>query len=149
MGTTIAPMEEFFAESVGGEAWAEFQPSARYYAPMDVVVYLREDVAYRADRIDPFLTLLWHPYEERAVGVKLKGFRFIYDRAREILASRGIPDQADGFLSLITAFEVAITAGGSAMMTAAEQQRRRERYDAARHLLLDVRLSVREMAEAA
>ena len=121
-----------------------------YYAPMDVVLYLEEDVAYRADRVDRFLTLLWHPYEKRAIGIKLKGFRFIYDRMCEILKTHGIPVPEDGFLPLVTAFEVAMTAGqGAAMMLSAEQQRFTERYAQARAIIQDVRFDTREMALAA
>ena len=58
-----------------------FEPRALYYETMDFLLYLQEDLPYRADRIDPFLTLLWHPYEDRAIGVKIKGFRFLFDKS--------------------------------------------------------------------
>jgi len=63
----------------------EFQPCARYYGAMDILLYLETDLPYRADRVDPFLTLLWHPGKEEAIGVKLKGFRFLFQRAQAIL----------------------------------------------------------------
>src|SRR4051794_18428248 len=85
--------------------------------------------AYRADRVDRFLTLLWHPYEDRAVGVKLKGFRFIFERMREILQTQGVVVPGDHFMPLITAFEVAMTAGlGAAALASAERKRLDEKY---------------------
>ena len=63
-----------------------FRPVARYYPPMDFLLYLKEDCSYRADRVDQFLTLLWHPYKDELVGIKLKGIRFIYEKNKERLA---------------------------------------------------------------
>jgi hypothetical protein len=51
---------------------AEFKPVARYYSAMDHILYLKEDCSYRADRVDEWLTLLWHPYKWELVGIKLK-----------------------------------------------------------------------------
>jgi hypothetical protein len=150
MGEAIAAGDGFFLPDSSGQPWPEFQKSARYYAPMDVLLYLEEDVAYRADRVDPFLTLLWHPYEQRAVGIKLKGFRCIYEWTREIFATRGIHLTSDDFLPLITAFEVAMTAGRGAILTReTEQKRFEERYAQARALIKDVQFDLREMALAA
>jgi hypothetical protein len=60
------------------EATAEpFTPIATYYQTMDYLLYLKEDVSYRADRVDKLLTLLWHPHEENLVGIQLKGFRYV------------------------------------------------------------------------
>lgn len=74
-------------------AWGDgelqpFKPVARYYEAMDCVIYLLEDLAYSADRVDGFLTLLWHPHEERLIGVKLKGFRFLFGRLQAICETR-------------------------------------------------------------
>ena len=55
-----------------------FTPVARYYPAMDHLLYLREDCPYRADRVDEWLTLLWHPYRWEVVGLKLKGIRVIF-----------------------------------------------------------------------
>jgi hypothetical protein len=55
-----------------------FHPVARYYPAMDHLLYLKEDCTYRADRVDEWLTLLWHPYKWDLVGIKLKGIRAIF-----------------------------------------------------------------------
>jgi hypothetical protein len=130
-----------------------FEPGARYFDAIDIVVYLEEDIAYRADRVDPFLTLLWHPSKEEAIGVKLKGFRFLFERMQAI--RRGVTDSE--FPALVDALEVAMTAGLGAVITAnAEQKRRQERriqekYDQARRLLTkdDTRFDAKQMASAA
>jgi hypothetical protein len=95
-----------------------FEPRARYYEPMDFLLYLCEDVAYRADRIDPFLTLLWHPSEDRAIGVKLKGCRFLFDRMRAILGAKRINVTESRFYPFVQALEVAMTAGLGAKVMA-------------------------------
>jgi hypothetical protein len=150
MGQTIAALDGFLTAEMVGQTFPPFEPSARYYGPMDYILYLEEDVAYRADRVDRFLTLLWHPYEDRAIGVKLKGFRFIFERMREILRTKEADIAADGFLPLITAFEVAMTAGiGAAIMATAERQRLDERYAKARELVKNVQFNPRELLDAA
>ena len=52
-----------------------FIPISKYYWTMDLLLYLKEDVSYRADRVDRLLTLLWHPYDDELVGIQIKGFR--------------------------------------------------------------------------
>lgn len=126
-----------------------FIPCARYYEPMDMLLYLEEDVSYRADRVDVFLTLLWHPYEDRAIGVKLKGFRFLFERARAILAAQNVRLGEADFLSLVMALEIAMTALGSAVMAEAERKRCEEGYERARELLKSVKFDSAPMAMAA
>jgi hypothetical protein len=126
-----------------------FVACARYYEPMDLLMYLEEDLSYRADRVDAFLTLLWHPHEDRAIGVKLKGFRFLFERARAILAAQNIQLGEAAFLSLVTALEIAMTALGSAVMAEAERKRCEEGYERARQLLKSVKFDAAPMAIAA
>jgi hypothetical protein len=57
---------------------------------MDCLIYLREDVSYRAVRLDQYRTVLLHPQEDRAVGVKLKGTRFFIEEARALLRTVGV-----------------------------------------------------------
>lgn len=126
-----------------------FKREAFYYEAMDFVIYLEEDLPYRADRVDDFLTLLWHPSEDRAIGVKLKGFRFIFERIRQILRAGGRELSSEEFLPLIAAVEVAMTAGAGATMTASAEQRRSiERYEAARALVQTITFDARELAHA-
>lgn len=56
-----------------------FSERVWFDSEMDQLVFLREDVSFRADRVDEYLTLLWHPYEERLVGLKLKGIQSKFD----------------------------------------------------------------------
>lgn len=44
----------------------------------------------RADRVDEYLTLLWHAREPALVGIKLKGFRSLFDDLKE----RGLIEEA-------------------------------------------------------
>ena len=127
-------------EQEGFAFWAisPFEPRALYYETMDFLLYLQEDVPYRADRIDQFLTLLWHPHEDRAIGVKIKGFRVLFDRVRAILNTKNI-NVSDGFVPFVTAIEVAFTAGLGAMITLdAERKRLEESYETARTLVRSV-----------
>lgn len=67
-----------------------FKPTVWFDREMDQLVYLHEDCSFRTDRVDPFLTLLWHPQTEDIVGIKLKGIRSVYE---EIVEARGFTGQ--------------------------------------------------------
>ena len=85
-------MDTFLNKLALGQTVEEggFRPVARYYPSMDFLLYLKEDCSYRADRVDNFLTILWHPYKDEIVGIKLKGIRVIYDKNKERLAWGGV-----------------------------------------------------------
>jgi hypothetical protein len=127
----------------------QFFPCARYYAPMDLLIYLQEDLSYRADRVDEFLTLLWHPSEDRAIGVKLKGFRFLFQRLTAALAAQNVQLGDGVFVSLVAALEIAMTSLGSAVVAQAERERREQSYERARELLKTVQFDTAPMAAAA
>jgi len=128
----------------------DFVPCARFYEDMDVLLYLEEDIAYRADRVDSFLTLLWHPDKEEAIGVKLKGFRFLFQRLQSILRSDGVKLGDEKFVPMISALEVALTAGlGSAITADAEHARRvEEKYEKARRLIDSATFDTGELVSA-
>jgi hypothetical protein len=150
MGQTIGRPEDFCPEDSAGQPNTPFAAGARYYDPMDYILYIEEDTSYRADRVDRFLTLLWHPYEDRAIGVKLKGFRFIFERMREILHAQGVELAHEEFVPLITAFEVAVTAGlGASVLASTERQRLAEKYAKARELIKTAQFDPRELLQAA
>jgi hypothetical protein len=150
MGEVIGTLGQFLPPELAQAALRPFTKCARFYDAMDHILYLEEDVAYRADRVDPFLTLLWHPHYERAVGVKLKGFRFLFERLNEILRARGVGISDEGFPSLVLALEVAMTAGGgAALMAGAQRDRLNERYRVARELVRTVRFDPSELSQAA
>lgn len=50
-----------------------FVPGAVYDEQLGWIVFNVLDVSYRAERIDDYLELLWHPYKREVVGVKLTG----------------------------------------------------------------------------
>jgi hypothetical protein len=107
------------ARKAPGASDAPFSPVARYYPGMDFLLYLNQDCSYRADRVDPFLTVLWHPYEDRLVGVKLKGFRFLFDRIKSVLDLK-----EDHFVLVVKAIEIALVGGvAEAMMLKQETSR--------------------------
>ena len=146
--------------ALASPAWegsvAEFEPCARYYEAMDTLIYLEADLPYRADRVDPFLTLLWHPQKEEAVGVKIKGFRVLFQCLQEVAESLGRKLDDEHFLPLVSALEMAMTAGLGAVITAdAEERRVAEvrviKYGEARKLITrtQVRFDARELAKAA
>lgn len=106
---SVTTLEDLLPNGWAGEVFGEFRPGASYSAPMDCVIYLREDVSYRAERIDQFLTILWHPDQEIVVGVKLKGCRFLFGVLRSAVKSvtgNDVPDHA--FMPLLGAVELAL-----------------------------------------
>lgn len=116
-----------------------FVPVARYYPAMDFLLYLNADCAYRADRVDTFLTLLWHPLEDRLVGLKLKGFRFLFNQVKAI---SGL-EEAD-FLPVVKLLETALVGGvAEAAMTRIEQKRVEEQYAKAKEFAREEHLEVR------
>lgn len=115
----------------------EFAKVARYYPAMDFALYLTEDCAYRADRIDTFLTTLWHPTEPRLVGLKLKGFRFLFRQIRAALLTQGVDLSEKEFFPIVTALEIALVAGMGEAMLAAERERIQKGYDAAKKFATD------------
>ncbi len=65
----------------------EFKAGASYYPDMDWLLMLTEDVAYRADPLVPgVVDVLWHPYENRIVGLK------IWDASRHPNSQRILTD---------------------------------------------------------
>jgi|HubBroStandDraft_1064217.scaffolds.fasta_scaffold00104_23 hypothetical protein len=126
-----------------------FEPCARYYDAMDFLLYLQEDLSYRADRVDHYLTLLWHPLEDRAIGVKLKGFRYLFQRIQAIVGTHEINILETDFVPLVSALEVAMTAGlGAATMAVAEQKRREEKYETARKIIGAAKMRPEELRAA-
>lgn len=125
-----------------------FEPIARYYPEMDLLLFLNEECSYRSDRIDPFLTVLWHSKDERLVGLKLKGFRFIFEQAKSILELR-----EDAFLPLVKAIEIALVGSlGELMMKRAEKdriERLRDRYEQAKQLAKKISVPPDEWKRAA
>lgn len=103
---------------------APFEPSAKYIASMDCLIYLREDCSYRAVRLNSYQTVFLHPQEDRPVGVKLKGLRYLHHRLQAILrAAKGDADVRQ--VGLVALWETALTAGGNEYVADAEQERQK------------------------
>lgn len=114
----------------------EFRDGAKYIAPMDCLIYLREDCSYRAIRLDPSRTVLVHPTEDRAVGVKLKGMQFVLERLRAILKSVGVDLSLDK-VNLISLWETACTIDSDELVADADAERRKRYAKDAREMLED------------
>ena len=50
---------------------------------MDQLIHLTTNESYRAQRIDEYLTILWAPNQMRIIGVKIKGFRSLFESFKE------------------------------------------------------------------
>jgi len=127
-----------------------FRPTAKYYHAMDFLLYVREDCSYRSDRIDRFLTVLYHPYEETIVGIKLKGFRFLFEQFKRIvkdLTDLNLDDRH--FLPVIAFIEVAVVAREAEAILAENMERIKSSYDDARDLVRDVTFDPRDLPRAA
>jgi hypothetical protein len=123
----MATLLDYLLKETGADLLPKaFEPVARYYGSMDFLLFLKEDVSYRADRVDPFLTVLWHPEEDRLVGVKLKGFRFIFERLKSLLDL-----QETQWLPVVKAIELAMVGGwGQGFIDKHERERDKERVRA-------------------
>lgn len=109
----------------------EFQAVAAHMSPtentawfdpnMDQLIYMKESIPYRTDRVDWFLTLFWHGQEERLVGMKFKGFRAVFD----LLVKRyGLHE--DDFIPLIRFIEYGLT---TSINTSALEEMARRRLE--------------------
>lgn len=95
-----------------------FRQAARYYPAMDHLLYLTEDCSYRADRVDEWLTLLWHPHRLDLVGIKLKGIRAIF---KGLLSDPGL----DGPLLIAELLGEILMSGGAARIMETHEEERR------------------------
>ena len=136
--------------------WVEllkpFKPLAAYYETMDILLYLNTDVSYRAERVDEWLTLLWHPYRKDLVGIQLKGFRCAC-RENAILAGIARNDQL--FLPLAALVASHFLKDEAAALIEAPAKERQEalmrKYDQAFAFVAkeNARVSVEEIKRAA
>ena len=125
---------------------AEFVAAARYFEPMDCLLYLKEDCSYRAIRLSPAVTILLHPQEDRAVGVKVKGVRFLAESLRAVLASEGINFSDRQVIHLLAILEMAFAAGwGDAVIAEADAERHRQYAQRARELVAEATVPIAEL----
>ena len=83
-------MSKGFMEAFGISAGSlkPFCAAVKYFPAMDCAVYLKEDCSYRSARISKKLSLLLAPYEDRVVGVKIKGVQHLVEQLLSILDGR-------------------------------------------------------------
>ena len=147
-------IEDLLPEGREGYQFEPFELCASYNAPMDQIMYLREDVSFRADRIDQFLTILWHPHKEEVVGIKIKGIRFLFESLRCVVKALGGKDLSEeAFLPLVGAIELALKMRGGAAWSAELQRERepgwiklKESYEIARGMAEGVTFDPRKIA---
>lgn len=129
------------AEVGCGQVRGDFEPTAKYYHAMDFLLYLREDCSFVADRVDPFLTVLYHPDEQsRIVGIKLKGFRFLFEQFRKIVEDLDPED----FLPVVKFIEMALVAGVAEAYIEENEERIQRSYDNARTVVEGVKFDQRD-----
>ena len=119
---------------------------AVYFPSMDYILYLRQDSAYVADRIDEWLTLLLDPQTGDAIGIKLKGFRNIYLRMLEVLRdSRTDLERRVPFRSFIALAETYASQLGDDIIADRERQYQYNAYEVARKIVGGMTLSADEI----
>ena len=143
-------LEQIAPEYAGGMV-PKFRPGAKYDPDMDMLLYLQEPCSFRADRVDGFLTLLWHPRNDRMIGVKLKGWRKAFTAMKEI------PDwKEEAFFPLVKALEFGLAEiFATAIMEnfkttpPSERYKLAKKYSEAIQFVRDVAVPARELAMAA
>ena len=116
-----------------GDEAPGFKPCAVYDPELDCLTYQAEDCSCRAERVDQFLTLLWHPdkTQSRAVGVKLKGFHWAYGQMKADLEKDGLFDEH--FMPLMKILEMLFALGLGQVIT--DEAERRQKYQVAAGLV--------------
>lgn len=143
-------IEQLAPEFAGGEIPA-FAPGVKYYPNMDYLIYKQEAGSYRADRVDAFLTVLWHPTEDRLIGVKLKSWRLLLQK---VAAAFDLKPEFE--FPLVKALEFALAEEfAKEVMTnfdgrsPSERYRRAQLYSEAIHMTYPVRVSKRDWLQIA
>lgn len=113
----------------------DFEPIAWFDREMDQLIYMEVDVSYTAERVDPFLTLLWDPdTREKLAGIKLKGIRHFF----EDLKREGAITSDSRLINLITVFSrILVESLGPGMIGELESQyqaKRKEKYKKAHEM---------------
>ncbi|MDT8397349.1 MAG: hypothetical protein RQ899_01900 [Pseudomonadales bacterium] len=112
-------LKEALKADFGVDLSVEFTKCACYYSSIDCVEYLADDFLAIADRIDPFLTVLWNEDFSDYVGFKLKGFRAWYVDSNY---------KGSDFNLLVKALEDFVTKMGDEMFSEDEAGKRKTVY---------------------
>ena len=142
---------EQIAPEYGGGNVPKFVAGAKYDADMDFLLYLQEPLSFRADRVDAFLTILWHPRDDRMIGLKLKGWRMMFNEMKKTVDWKD-----EEFFPLVKALEFALSeVFAKAIMDniqktpPSERYKRAKAYSDAIQFISHVNVPTRELARAA
>lgn len=105
-------MLESVIEEQFGVKLGNFAPCASYYEDMDYVEYVSSPSLTVAERIDPFLTILWDKNQDKVIGFKVKGFRNLFETKLKALYDL----KNEEFVELTSALEILYTDLGIQMI---------------------------------
>lgn len=124
---------------------AKDRREAVYFRTMDYILYLRQDSAYVADRIDESLTLLRDPISNMPIGVKLKGFHNIYLNMKTILATVKVDlERRIPFRTFISLAETVALQLGDDMLDDTARLAQYDAYKVARDIVGSITVSADE-----
>jgi hypothetical protein len=155
MEKLMATLDDLIPEDRQHAELLDFEACAHYYPAMDCVIFLQEDVPYRADRVDEFITILWRPDRDEVVGLKIKGFRFLFNAVSEILTAAGCHVSDTAFMPLISVVQTALQMRSATLLEKAtetriaEKKRLTEQYARAVQIIGDSKIDARLLASAA
>lgn len=133
----------------------EFQAVAAHMSPtndiawfdpnMDQLMYMKEDVPHRTDRVDGFVTLFWHGQKEgQLVGMKFKGFRAVFN----LLVKHYGLHEGD-FISLVRFIEYGlVTSINMSMLEEMARVRLEQKYSWAKEEFRDGKISLKVLEAA-
>jgi hypothetical protein len=128
-------MDTFYEGLVGPQRATKpngFESFARYYEEMDFLIYVNKDCSYRAKRVDAFLTVLLDPQKDELVGIKLKGFKFLFN---QFMAVSGGDVKEGDFLPVMRVFALAMVGGVAEMMMDHLRKERAELWQRAKEFV--------------
>jgi hypothetical protein len=104
---------------------SDYSPAAIYYDGADMMEYVREDIPSVARRVDEFLTLVVSLEDRHLIGVRLKGFKYLFNKKLISLEKSSLPNKnLDGeFMLLTKIFEELMTKIGNEIMAQVDRKR--------------------------
>jgi hypothetical protein len=104
---------------------SDYSPAAIYYDGADMMEYVREDIPSIARRVDEFLTLVISLDDRHLIGVRLKGFKYLYNKKLSLLSQTEVSKNKGDkqFMLLTRVFEELMTKIGNEMMAQLDRKR--------------------------
>ena len=119
-------------------------PASAYLSLIDCLIYLNQKEDYRTVRIDDYLTLLYHFYENKIVGVKVDNIKWILSTMRDKIHSRIELEEgvvlppildADDINNVDISFDAVMNFAFLYCSTALTHPRREEKYRLAKNVV--------------